>query len=69
VAYEIDEFQLDPGAIRDDLCVSARVGAFGSNPVDCRGEHAVPLLRPRTGAFQTPLPARKGILRNFRRML
>jgi hypothetical protein len=51
VAYEIDEFQFDPSAILDDLRVSARVGALGSNPVDCGGGHAVPLLRLRIGAF------------------
>jgi len=69
VAYEIDEFKFDSSAIPDDHSVSARVGAFGCNPLDCDGEAPVPLLRLRRGAFQALLPARKGILRNIRRML
>ena len=66
VAYEIDEFKFDPSAISDDHCVS---GGVGSNPLVCGGEQAVPLLRLRKGASQALPTARKGIFRNFRRML
>jgi hypothetical protein len=69
VAYEIDEFKFDPSAILDDHCVSGGVGAFGSNPLVCGGEQAVPLLMLRRGASQALPTARKGSFRNFRRML